>query len=364
MAKDRNYGSGTEKALFMLSRGTCYEPTCKTRVLRMTKTRTPRVNVQIAHVYPLGRGEARYDEAKANDQTFINSFRNLLLLCQPHHTEVDSELWKEHYQAEVLFGWKGQREGGLTTALAELPPLLGDDQFQEILVDAISRMHDEIITAIDNVTGISQETLRLVKELVSESFTRPYLSDDTIASLEYSARVFDGMGDQTLMLYESARGLRGLEDHAWMLRESSLDLRELPDSVGLLLQAANDLKRMSPDVVESLSIAGRDLRELPNFIHSLSTAAQQLEAARLPDIEYSIDHVENAARHLKSATSNAGALEEAAEAMEAAAQSMGFAAQANGLTRRSLVNAFWWGFGVCFVGLAVILGLSTYLVTR
>lgn len=244
MSKDRYYGSGVEKALFMLSRGTCYEPTCKTRVLRMTKTGTPRVNVQIAHIYPLGEDEARYDEDYP--RTDLNKFKNLLLLCQTHHTEVDSELWEEYYQVEVLVKWKRTREGGLSNVLGELPPLVDDEQFQDMLIDAISRIRDEIITAIDKVAGISQETLTLLKELVSESFTRPYLSEEAVASLEYSARVFDGMGDQTIMLYESARGLRGIEDHAWMLRESSHDLRQIPDYVIPLLQAARDLNTTLP----------------------------------------------------------------------------------------------------------------------
>ncbi len=43
MAENRYYGSGTEKALFMLSRGTCYEPTCNVRVLKMTKSGRPQV---------------------------------------------------------------------------------------------------------------------------------------------------------------------------------------------------------------------------------------------------------------------------------------------------------------------------------
>ncbi len=203
----------------MISRGTCYEPTCKTPVLRMTKTGTPRVNVQIAHIYPLGKDEARFDEDYP--KVDLNKFKNLLLLCQTHHAEVDSELWEDNYQAEVLIKWKRIREGDLSNVLGELPPLLDDEQFQDMLIDAISRMRDEIITAIDRVAGISQETLTLLKELVIESFTRPYLSEEAVASLEYSARVFDGMGDQAMMLYESARGLRGIEDHAWMLRESS-----------------------------------------------------------------------------------------------------------------------------------------------
>lgn len=107
MSKGRYYGSGVEKALFMLSRGACYEPTCKTPMLRMTKTGTPRVNVQIAHIHALCEDEARFD--KDYPRADLNKFKNLLLLCQPHHTEVDSELWKDYYQAEVLIGWKRRR---------------------------------------------------------------------------------------------------------------------------------------------------------------------------------------------------------------------------------------------------------------
>lgn len=37
MSNDRYYTAGTKEALFMLSRGYCYEPTCKERVMRWTE---------------------------------------------------------------------------------------------------------------------------------------------------------------------------------------------------------------------------------------------------------------------------------------------------------------------------------------
>lgn len=287
----------------MLSRGTCYEPTCKTAVLRMTKTGTPRVNVQIAHIYSLGVGEARFDEKYPKAE--LNKFKNLLLLCQTHHTEVDSELWVKHYRAEVLIEWKRTREGDLSKSLEELPELFDDEQFQDVLTKAISRTREEIIAAIDKVTDISQETLTLLKELVSESFTRPYLSEEAVASLEYSARVFDGMGDQTRVLYESAHGLQGIDDHAWMLRESSHGLREIPDYVTLLRQAAHDLNTALPHHTGLLADAASKLVGLPDYAGALLQAAQKLEAAGLSDAVDRIDKLEEATRQLNSATTNA-----------------------------------------------------------
>jgi hypothetical protein len=357
VSKDRYYGSGVEKALFMLSRGTCYEPTCKTPVLRMTKTGTPRVNVQIAHIYPLRKGEARDDDSYPMSDR--NMFKNLLLLCQTHHTEVDSELWVQYYQAEVLFTWKRQREGSLSDALGELPPLVDDEQFQDILVDAISRMRNAIIAAIDKVAGISQETLTLLKELVSESFTRPYLTEEAVASLEYSARVFDGMGDQTTMLYESARDLQGIEDHAWALHESSQDLRQMPDYAFPLLEAARDLTATLPDHAGQLAEAAADLRNLPDYVDVLSRIAQQLEAARLSEAVDRAGEIEDAARQLNAATANAPDLVHAAESLQAATQNMGFAEEPAG---RWSWTAFGWGAAACFVVIAGLLALWTFAI--
>jgi hypothetical protein len=323
-------------------------------VLRITKTGTPRVNVQIAHIYPLGKDEARYDENYP--RVDLNKFKNLLLLCQTHHTEIDSELWVDHYQADVLIKWKRIREGDLSKVLGDLPPLLDDEQFHDMLIDAISRMHDEIITAVDKVTGISQETLALLKELVDESFTRPYLSEEAVASLEYSARVFDGMGDQTMLLYESARDLRGIEDHAWMLRESSQDLRQLPDYVIPLLEAARDLNTTLPDHVGPLAAAADKLRDLPDYASLLLRIAEKLEATRLFDAIDRTDQIEEAARQLNSATINAPELIEAAQSMETAAQNMGFAVQATGGPTESWSwNSFRFGVGTCFLAVVVLL---------
>src|SRR5688500_2551065 len=108
MGGERNYGKGTERALFMLSRGACYEPTCDVGVLKMTKSGRPQSGVQIAHVHALAEGEARFDGNIPKPER--NRFWNLILLCQAHHIDVDSDDWEIEYPADVLFGWKAAVE--------------------------------------------------------------------------------------------------------------------------------------------------------------------------------------------------------------------------------------------------------------
>ncbi len=128
----------------MLSRGTCYAPPCKEPVLKMAESGTPRVNVQIAHIRALVEGEARYD--KNYPEKLRNRFENLILLCKPHHTEVDSDLWVEQYPAEVLLRWKAEVEGGgLGDALKNVPPLNGDKEFEGIIVKSVETARLEIL---------------------------------------------------------------------------------------------------------------------------------------------------------------------------------------------------------------------------
>lgn len=61
MSNDRNYTPGTKEALFMLSRGYSYEPSCKERVMRWTGSEW-RSKVFVAHIRGLHKGSPRHDE--------------------------------------------------------------------------------------------------------------------------------------------------------------------------------------------------------------------------------------------------------------------------------------------------------------
>jgi hypothetical protein len=98
--------SGTQKALFHLSQGTCYYPECATRVIVFVEQR-PIVNVHISHIRGALPGSPKYDTSMSDEER--SSFTNLLLLCKPHHDLVD-RIEPDRYPAETLEKWKAARE--------------------------------------------------------------------------------------------------------------------------------------------------------------------------------------------------------------------------------------------------------------
>lgn len=117
MPGPRDYATGTEKALFLLSEGTCYFPGCSEPVIRWVD-KLPVVNVAIAHIAGAFPNSARYDAGMSDRERA--SFDNLVLLCKPHHDLVD-RLKPSAYPRKVLEGWKVEREeriGGLKSSLS------------------------------------------------------------------------------------------------------------------------------------------------------------------------------------------------------------------------------------------------------
>ena len=162
MSNDRYYTAGTKEALFMLSRGYCYEPTCKERVMRWTGNDW-RPKVAVAHIRGLHKDSPRHDEHMTNRQR--NNFKNLILLCKVHHDLVDGEYTWMKYSVVTLTEWKTAREGNLADELDQLD-WITQENLQELMADAIEETLDKILGAIDNISSISSETLGILKDLV------------------------------------------------------------------------------------------------------------------------------------------------------------------------------------------------------
>ena len=69
----------------------------------------PILNVQIAHICAHDDNGPRCAARFSKEER--RSFRNLILLCKPHHTLVDRKRNERVYSEEVLRSWKQQREG-------------------------------------------------------------------------------------------------------------------------------------------------------------------------------------------------------------------------------------------------------------
>lgn len=86
MTSPRYYSVGTRAALAALSYGTCYWPECSVPIVTLVNRRY-RMNLQIAHIRPASdNGPRGGDEVSGADR---DDFANLIMLCKPHHDEVD-----------------------------------------------------------------------------------------------------------------------------------------------------------------------------------------------------------------------------------------------------------------------------------
>ncbi|MET8676108.1 HNH endonuclease signature motif containing protein [Streptomyces sp. NPDC004647] len=92
--------------MMTLARGGCFWPGCNIPTIRLVNG-VPRLNLEIAHIRAFEEGGKRFDASWSVKER--NSFDNLILLCNPHHEEVDGT-GSDEYPVKVLVGWKFARE--------------------------------------------------------------------------------------------------------------------------------------------------------------------------------------------------------------------------------------------------------------
>lgn len=160
----RNYTAGTEKALFRLAKGTCYEPDCMKPIIENVDGE-PIVAVEIAHVSGAKPGSARYDELMTDVQRA--SFNNLILLCVPHHKLVD-RIRPDDFPIETLMKWKQANEpdegtsmlralteSSLEESLARVMKDLGP--YRDVTLD----VNAGVLTAGNEMIGIPFESISI-----------------------------------------------------------------------------------------------------------------------------------------------------------------------------------------------------------
>ena len=139
MAGPRDYSESTRAALAMLSRGRCYYPSCGRSII-VFNNGEPYIDYQIAHIYDAKPGN-RYRSDMSDEER--RAFSNLILLCKPHHEEIDKR-HPEKYSAEVLLEWKRTHEGDQLQPLAELGAV-SEESLAELLVEAAISIGDSIV---------------------------------------------------------------------------------------------------------------------------------------------------------------------------------------------------------------------------
>lgn len=357
---DRYYTAGTVEALFMLSRGHCYEPSCRARVMKSINE-TWQITVHIAHIRGLKENSARYRGSAMTDRE-RNHFRNLLLLCKTHHVIVDNKSNEHEYTVDKLTAWKEAVEGSHAADLDELD-WLTENKLQSLMELAITKTHAVIVTAIENVHNIGCETLALVKNAVSESITRPYIDADTAASLEYSAKVFEHLPSHAELLHLSTRDLRNLPDSSEMLLHSSRGLREATQHTETLLLAAQALDQFSKHIPDLVASSDRLVRAT-EMVEILEIASRRVDSHRLETLTGSLSSMSISFDRLSSSLDDTSQIEHFAEKMQRTSENIREAATVIEPEAAWSWKSFNWGMAVCLLLVIVVLVLYTIGVAR
>ena len=332
----RYYTATTKESLFLLSRGNCYEPSCKNRVMEKKAGKWVTL-VQVAHIRGLNRGSARFEETDM-PVSERNNFENLLLLCSTHHKLVDGARTWMNYSVTTLTAWKEQREGDLGGDLGQVD-WITEETLRDIMAEAIEDTQGRILEGLDDISTVSGETLATLKTLVAETLNLPYLDPDDIASLGRSADVLQMvMPEFVPQLSESARMLQQVTDHSYMLYEAGKNLVNLADYADTLhyaLLPLKELRQLLPQLQElSVTVSGTSVsgymgaaRQMSEAAASVRDSAQALASVEIPDIDL-------------------GAYQEPAVVL----------ARAGRLSWKT----FWWGFAACAVFVIAVLSLWAY----
>ncbi|MCT2581748.1 hypothetical protein [Actinophytocola gossypii] len=161
-------------------------------VIMETRPGVYRKNAWVSHIYGVRPGAARYQADLQPEQR--DSFTNLLLLCLPHHEEVDDEkTGEELYPPDVLRRWKIEHEGGNGPALAALGPIDADvltTLLTAVFTPPLDRL--EAITKRLEETGVANaDTVAELQQVLAVlTMTTEGIDARTARALSFAAEVF------------------------------------------------------------------------------------------------------------------------------------------------------------------------------
>ena len=163
----RDYTQATERALFAFSGTKCYYPDCEEPVLKFVSGE-PVGNVQIAHIHGAKEGSPRYVKSMSDDER--RAFKNLVLLCTPHHTWVD-RLHPNDYPADVLAEWKRKREVGIDSAALSS---LTEERLLEVIAEAVASAGPQRSVSAELGLGVLMESRGALVTLPVEAARRNF----------------------------------------------------------------------------------------------------------------------------------------------------------------------------------------------
>lgn len=221
MAGPRDYSKSTLMGLAHYSGAHCYWPGCTEPVLREVEGRIHFI-VEIAHIRAANRSGPRYDDLMTDEQRC--DFRNLILLCDPHHDIVDDPKKVNLYTTEVLTRWKTQREVNPREALNRLRDVTPSG-LRKIVAEGLAQRDSNLLDAIGRLENNDKEAAELMRSLLDE-LTEAYsqlkdsaLNPDLIEQLSDAAALLDKHSDmlseftETIAHFDFRRIPRDIDDY-------------------------------------------------------------------------------------------------------------------------------------------------------
>ena len=180
----------TEAALWALSNGRCYASGCPFPVVVEVRPCVYRKNAQVAHIK--GVRAPRFDSSLTPEQSA--AFSNLLILCLPHHAEVDDlKTGEKHYPVELLRQWKIEHEGSSGAELAKLGSIDEEtltDLLLEVFAPPVERLQ-QIADQLEKTGKINAQTVGELQQVIDVMIDSPYRPDpDVAAVLAEAAEVY------------------------------------------------------------------------------------------------------------------------------------------------------------------------------
>jgi hypothetical protein len=252
MPGPREYSRSTIFTLATLGEGRCYwpKPPCNAPVTVIISGE-PVSNLQIAHIRAAKSNGPRYVEGMSDDDR--RSWKNLILLCTPHHNMID-KIRPDDYSIEELERWKSERETG---GLARLKGLrdLTEDRLQEMLSYSMKEANKEIRDMLAQQRPIDSDAAMLLSEAAN------HLNMTTAETLhEASSLLAPALNDYAELLHQAAEKLGpALSDHAELLYRAA---ETLVPVLNEYVYPLSEVTRLLPEILEQLDMRIQALRNL------------------------------------------------------------------------------------------------------
>jgi len=237
MAEARKHiPEATEAALWALSNGQCYAPGCTAPVVCEVRAGVYRKNAQLAHIH--GVKGLRHDPSMTSWEQ-VHAFSNLLLLCLPHHGEVDDKKTGEKlYPAETLRSWKTRHEGKGGPALAALGAL-DEDRLTELLISVfdppVIRLQ-KIADQLEQTGELNERTVAELRQVIAVMASTPAGPDLHTAQLLVQAADMFSVIDLQRSAMALVQAADILPHYAGDLKDTSMRLVE---AAGIISSSAD-----------------------------------------------------------------------------------------------------------------------------